>query len=174
MTDPFGFLLRDILQFDSSLAEATRRITHAKRTCDLILGVGDGKANDFSGFQYSPHVATVIKPTNLLPANATWHPPIDDVVYWGMDWICPNDNRMLAAQLRRHHGNLTAARTISDIVSYVGTGDVHIAIYEHASMHMYVATARPEGAKGTLGAYGRQFTKLDMAALFAEPPPAAL
>ena len=169
---PFGFLIRDVLQFDASLQQATERITKAKRTCDLILGVGDGKANDFSGFQYSPHVATVIKPTNLLPVNATWHPPIDDVVYWGMDWICPNDNRMLATQLRRHHGNLTAARTISDIVSYVGTGDVHIAIYEHASMHMYVATARPDGAPGPLEAYKRQFTRLDMDVLFAEQPPA--
>ena len=62
---PFGFLLRDILQFDSSLAEATRRITTATRTCDLIIGVGDGAANDFSSFQYSPSVATEIKTSGL-------------------------------------------------------------------------------------------------------------
>ena len=36
---------------------------------------------------------------NLLPVNKSWHPPIEDVVYWGMDWICPNDNRMLAHQV---------------------------------------------------------------------------
>lgn len=31
------------MQFDSSLAEAMRRMQVAHRTCDLILGVGDGK-----------------------------------------------------------------------------------------------------------------------------------
>jgi len=64
---PFTFLLRDILQFDEvracngslcfcekearsqhvlqlqSLEAAKARITDAHRTCDLILGVGDGK-----------------------------------------------------------------------------------------------------------------------------------
>ena len=168
---PFGFLIRDVLQFDASLDEATQRITNAKRTCDLILGVGDGDANDFSGFQYSSHVATVVKPDSLLPVNDTWHPPVTDVVYWGMDWICPNDNRMLAHQLTRHHGNLTAALTISDVVSYVSTGDVHVAVYDYAAMTMHVATARPDGSDGPLEAYKRQFTSLDMTALFAEKPP---
>lgn len=37
------YLLRDILQFDESLQKAMDRISSAHRTCDLILGVGDGK-----------------------------------------------------------------------------------------------------------------------------------
>ena len=37
------YLLRDILQFDKSLEEAMQRMSSAKRTCNLILGVGDGK-----------------------------------------------------------------------------------------------------------------------------------
>lgn len=40
---PLQYLLRDILQFDDSLQKAIQRITSAHRTCDLILGVGDGK-----------------------------------------------------------------------------------------------------------------------------------
>ena len=40
---PFPFLLRDILQWDSSLGDSMKRITNEHRTCDLILGVGDGK-----------------------------------------------------------------------------------------------------------------------------------
>ena len=78
---------------------------------------------------------------------------------------------MLSEQLSRFHGNLTAALTISDVVSYVGTGNLHVAVYEPAAMRMYVATARPDGASGPLYAYQRQFTQLDMARLFAEPPP---
>ena len=39
------------------------------------------------------------------------------------------------------------------------------------AMHMYVATARPDGGSGPLYAYQRQFTRLDMANLFAEAQP---
>ena len=84
---PFSYLIRDILQFDGTLEAATHRIQSATRTCDLILGVGAGKENSFSGFQYSPHVANVIKDHNLAPVNDSWHPPISEMVYWGMDWI---------------------------------------------------------------------------------------
>lgn len=165
---PFGFLIRDVLQFDRSLDEALHRITSARRTCDLLLGVGDGNANAFRGIQYSPSVANVFDDTNLRPLNDSWHPRIPQVVYWGMDWICPNDNAMLAHQLQRFHGNITVANTIEHITSYVTTGDLHIAIYDHSAMKMYIATAKREGAKGPLQAYQRQFTELDMAALFAE------
>ena len=37
------YLLRDILQYDATLSDSVSRIAHAHRTCDLILGVGDGK-----------------------------------------------------------------------------------------------------------------------------------
>ena len=37
------YILRDILQFDKTLIDATSRLSNAHRTCDLILGVGDGK-----------------------------------------------------------------------------------------------------------------------------------
>lgn len=78
---PFAFLIRDILQYDNTLAEADARITNAKRTCDLILGVGDGSANAFHGYRYAPSVATVFDDTNLLPLEE-WHPRIPEVVYW--------------------------------------------------------------------------------------------
>jgi len=37
------YLLRDILQYDVTLSDSMSRIANAHRTCDLILGVGDGK-----------------------------------------------------------------------------------------------------------------------------------
>ena len=111
-------------------------------------------------------------PRRLIPVNDTWHKPIDDVVYWGMDWICPNDNKMLGDQLSKFHGNITAENTISDVISYVGTGNLPVAIYDHAAELMYAATAAPDGASGPKYAYQRQFTRLDMAAIFSEEAPA--
>jgi len=50
--NPFTFLLRDVLQFDKNLDESIHRMKNTKRTCDLILGVGDGKpeVNSFRAF----------------------------------------------------------------------------------------------------------------------------
>ncbi len=49
---PFTFLMRDIIQFDQTVDDSISRIANAKRTCDLILGVGDGKLGYFRGFEY--------------------------------------------------------------------------------------------------------------------------
>lgn len=75
------------------------RMTNAHRTCDLILGVGDGKVSSyelcgisdvntceqidsFRGVEYSKSVANFFTPENLQP-EADWHPRIPGVVYWG-------------------------------------------------------------------------------------------
>lgn len=42
--NPFTFVLRDVLQWDSSLEQSVARMKTTKRTCNLILGVGDGKS----------------------------------------------------------------------------------------------------------------------------------
>lgn len=50
---PFVYLLRDILEFDNTVFESVDRIENANRTCNLILGVGDGKAETARSFAYS-------------------------------------------------------------------------------------------------------------------------
>jgi isopenicillin-N N-acyltransferase-like protein len=124
-------LLRDILQFDLTLDDSINRITRSsndlltftytcvERTCDLILGVGDGKLATVRSFQYSSSVANVIDDINILPRNDSWHPAIHNVVYHGMDWNCPGFNLVLGQQLSKFHGNITVENTISDIVAKV-------------------------------------------------------
>ena len=100
---------------------------NSKRTCNLILGVGDGKItpseNDelipFHAFQYSHSVANIQTDKNMMPQNDTWHPRIDQMVYYGMDWLCPGYDIPLHKQLKSLHGELTPENTISDVVSIV-------------------------------------------------------
>ena len=92
---------------------------------------------------------------DTLRPEADWHPHIRDVVYWGMDWLCPAYSSVLARQINHYHGNLTAYNTIHDIVSIVQTGDLHVAVYDLARMVMFVATARGEGEGGPPMAYDR-------------------
>ncbi len=44
-----------------------------RRTCNLILGVGDGNKGYFRGFQVSHSVCNVVNDTHPLPKNDTWH-----------------------------------------------------------------------------------------------------
>ena len=95
---PFTFILRDILQFDGSLTKAMSRISTANRTCDLILGVGDGNLPvgeaPFRGVQYSHDVANFFVDTDMQPVNDTWHPRIQDMVYYGAfdgEWMVRDD-----------------------------------------------------------------------------------
>eukprot|EP01062_Namystynia_karyoxenos_P002932 TRINITY_DN11021_c0_g1_i1.p1 TRINITY_DN11021_c0_g1~~TRINITY_DN11021_c0_g1_i1.p1 ORF type:complete len:449 (+),score=172.38 TRINITY_DN11021_c0_g1_i1:78-1424(+) len=172
---PFIFLLRDILHKDRTLENAIERMQTAKRTCDLILGVGDGKkgaggGKGFRGFQYSSSVCNVIDDTNLAP-KADWHAPIDNIVYWGMDWICPGDTQALQNQLRKHYGKLTAEIAIRDVTAVETSGDTHLAYYDLHNMGMWVSFARQSYLSGPNSAYARQFTHIDLKKLFAEPRP---
>jgi len=167
---PFTYILRDILQFDNSLQDAEKRITDAHRTCDLILGVGDGNAKEFRGIQYSFSVANFYTDTDMMPV-ADWHPRMNDVVYYGMDWLCPGYSIVLHDQIQKFYGNITAENTLREITSITETGNLHIAIYDLTNMIVHTANARRDGAQGPLNAFQRQFVRLDFNAIFAEQPP---
>lgn len=162
---PFTYLLRDILQFSDSLDEAMEKTVSAHRTCSLLFGYGDGKNDSFRGVQYSHSVAIFFTDTNLQP-TADWHPHIKDIVYWGMDWLCPGYSSVLAAQLERFHGNLTAEVTIHDVLPIVQTGDLHVAVYDLTNNLMFVSYARADGETGPQYAYDRSFVQLNMTEMF--------
>jgi len=168
---PFIFLLRDILAHDYSVDDATLRIAMHRRTCDLILGVGDGKLSEFKGYQYSYSTIKVVNDVDLIPLNDTWHPRMDGIVYWGMDWICPAYNLVLSQQLKKYYGKLTPEIAIQQISSVEKSGDNHLAFYDLTNMNMYVSFAAQHNVGGKVAAYDRQFTKFDVRKLFSEPKP---
>eukprot|EP01090_Pellita_catalonica_P009075 TRINITY_DN20142_c0_g1_i1.p1 TRINITY_DN20142_c0_g1~~TRINITY_DN20142_c0_g1_i1.p1 ORF type:complete len:404 (+),score=67.83 TRINITY_DN20142_c0_g1_i1:125-1213(+) len=167
---PFIFLLRNILQFDYTVDDAISRMVNAARTCDLILGVGDGKLGEFRGFEYSYSTLKVFDDMNMQP-NETWHPRIPDTVYWGMDWLCPAYNKVLGTLMDRYHGEITPEVAIKSISAVEQSGDNHIAFYDLTDMELYVSFAAPSTAKGPAAGYARQYTKWDLKTLFAETKP---
>jgi isopenicillin-N N-acyltransferase like protein len=98
---------------------------------------------------------------------------IEDVVYNGMDWNCPNYDSVLAAQLQKYHGQIDENVGVRNILPTVQTGDLHIALYDLTDMTMHVSFCRKSDAPETEPqyAYERQFTRLRMNDLFAEPNP---
>ena len=48
---PWMLVVRNILQGTSNIDDALQSVQEANRTCNLILGVGDGKAGRVSGIE---------------------------------------------------------------------------------------------------------------------------
>jgi len=156
---PWHFLLRDILQFDMTLDDAINRMANAARTCNIYLGIGDGNQRQFRLFEYGWSELLVFN-----PLNTPFTPRIPDIVYRGVNQDC------LSQQLQKYSAqhNVTAINTIRDVVSISKTGDLHIAVYDHNHMIMYVANARSTKETGPLPAYNRQFVQFNMNALFSQ------
>jgi len=164
---PFTYVLRDILQFDQTLLDGVSRLASAHRTCDLILGVGDGKSHRFNGIQYGASVCNIMDDSNLKPI-APWHLPLNHTVYFGMDWLCPGYNSVLYNQLNKYYGILTPQNAIQDVMAIVQTGDLHVYVTDLVKMEVYVAHAAKDGVKGPPKAYDRSYIKLDMNTVFAQ------
>jgi isopenicillin-N N-acyltransferase-like protein len=176
---PFTYILRDVLQYDKSLDDSKFRMENANRTCNLILGVGDGKNEIFNSVRYSHSVADFFDDKNMEPGPictepqpCDWHPRIDNVVYHGMDWNCPAYTQRLGEEITKYYGQITPELIISDLIAKTCTGDVHNAVYDLTDNFMYVAVASPHGAdSSTKQAYKNSYIKLDMEKLFAESKP---
>ena len=169
------FILRDVLKYDDSRTAAIERIQNDERTCNLIIGIGDGEEGVVNGIEYSGYVATPYNDTTLIPVNDTWHWQIDGVVYNGMDWDCPAYNQKLAEQMDLYHGSITEVNTVHDILPTVQTGDLHIVVYDLTARQAHISFMRSSTADESEPhyAYERQFSRIDMDSLFAvEMPPA--
>ncbi len=171
---PFVYALRDILEFDNSYEDSVKRLQDANRTCDLILGVGDGKAKTARSFAYSAGDLFVFDDKNLQPWNNTadtWHPRFPDMVWHAMDWLCPGYSIPMAAQIKNLYGELTPQNIISNIAGVVQTGDVHAAVYDLTDQQLFVSFMARVNGTGPEMAYDRSWTQLDLPSLFALPPP---
>jgi len=166
---PFIFLLRDILQYDETLDDAVNRMINTQRTCDLTLAVGDGKLGEVRAMEYSASVLDVFDDSNMMPYNETWHPRIKNIIYLGMDWLCPSYNLVLSQQLKKYYGNINPQNAIQYISAVEESGSNHIGIYDLTDMQLYVSFAAPHNVGGPVEAYSRQFTQFDVKTLLNEP-----
>lgn len=141
---------------------------NTKRTCNLILGVGDGNKGYFRGFQYSHSTLNVVDDINPLPKNDTWHPAIKDTVYWGMDWLCPAFHERLAEMLTKYHGSITAEATIRYILPGLNSGNLQSVIYDLSHEMVYFAYGYINESDHHIDSFKRPYIGLDLKQMFAE------
>lgn len=136
-----------------------------KRTCNLILGVGDGKS-EFRSFQYSHSVCNVVGDTNPLP-KADWHPAIENTVYYGMDWNCPAFHIRLHELLDKYHGQINSELAIRSIVPGLNSGNLQVVVYDLTNEYVYFAFGHVNEGGKRVNAYMRPFIGLNLTEIFA-------
>jgi hypothetical protein len=167
---PFIFVSRYILQYSETVDDALAYITNVHRTCHLLIGVADGKLNTARLVQYSHSKVNYFDDLNLQPFTE-WHPRIPNVVYDGMDWLCPSYQYKLYQQITAQYGQITPESTIQNISAVVKTGNLHTAVYDLSDNILYVANAHGSNEHGLIPAYQRQFIKLDVNIEYARTQP---
>jgi len=131
-----------------------------KRTCNLILGVGDGKS-EFRSFQYSHSVCNVVDDKTQLPKQ-DWHPLIENAVYYGMDWLCPSFHERLHELLAENHGAITGELAVRKIVPGLNSGNLQVAVYDLSYKKVYFAYGYVNPANKRVNAYMRPYIMLDL------------
>ena len=84
-----------------------------------------------------------------------------------MDWPCQAGNLVIMAdQIQKYYGSITAEILIASFASLTGTGDNHLCWYDLTNQIIYVSFAAPFAVSGSPNAFDRQFTAFDLNVLF--------
>lgn len=167
---PWHFLLRDILQFDETIDDATNRMVNTRRTCSIFVGVGSHLDGQLRIFQYA-HETLQEFDDNNFPLY-TEHPRFKGFVYVDKH-TQPSHNPCMETLVKDIYGAITPINTIHHLVAQLGTGDIHAAVYDYANNDVYVGIAGgsvpgvldvPAGQ--ILPAYNRPWLRFNMTAQF--------
>jgi len=161
---PWPFIMRDIIQFDKTMDDAYSRITNAKRTCPIWIGLGDGQS--FTAVQYS-YQEVNFWDYESYPNYIPGHPQIPDVVYVDKH-VQPSHDPCFSSLLQEYYGRLDAENTIKYITSQLETGDTHLAVMDFENNLFYVANASPFVNNSFIPAYMRPAVRLNMTQLFSD------
>jgi hypothetical protein len=159
--EPFMNVLRRVLQYSTSLSTGLEIIQNANRTCSIWSGVGDGNAdeNQFRLVDYDYAHAI-----NYTWSNSPITPTYPDVVYISESELC------FYEQLSKFvNGTVTVQAVTQTILPQAQTGNLQAVLYDYSDWSLYVANAGPPGTPmPEANAWNRQYTRFDLASLFAE------
>jgi hypothetical protein len=138
---------------------------NAHRTCTVHVGVGDGGTNTFRGVEMAKDAFEVFNWTSI---NYTNHPAIKDVVYWDKHQQ-PSHFDCLPELIEAAYGTITAEYLALNVSGIGETGDYHSVSFDYEAQIAFFANSRKTNVStGNLNAYARQYTWLNISALFNE------
>jgi hypothetical protein len=160
----WNFMLQDILQFDMDADQAISRIATANRTCSFFIGLADTNNNQFKIVEYSHEKVNVFNDKNF-PSYPN-HDLFQNLVFLDKH-VQPSSNACFNDLMHQYYGQLTAETVVQYVTALEATGDMHIAVMDHKSRHMFISVAAPADANGNaVPSYTRPFMKVDVNALW--------
>jgi hypothetical protein len=167
-----ALVIRRLLQFANSTAEAVHMAQTAHRTWAVFLGLGDA-SDAFRVVAYRQPDA-VAYDDQSLPA-VTKQPALQGVAYVDRH-PQPSADTTMSTLLAQMHGQMTGLAIAERVPRAIQSGDVHLAVYDFHLQKSWVAT----GVTNDVGAYEpggmafeRPLVEFSWNDLFDEPPPAA-
>lgn len=165
------FVLRDLLAFAKNRAEAEAYVQQVPRTWGIFIGVGDFESQKFDLIAYKQESAVTY--TDETMPSVTGQPYMESVCYVDKHPQPSGDgpNGTLPTALADHYGNINQ-ETVTVIVNYHQTGDVHIAAYDFGASQMIVSIGRVDhdgkyGVNGQWKAFNRPYLRFDLNDLWA-------
>ena len=108
----------------------------------------------------------MINDTHPLPKYQTFHLPIENTVYHGMDWNCPSFYIRLHEMLEKYHGQIDAENTIRYIVPGLNSGNLQAVVYDLSNEWVYIAYGYIEENGKKIDAFNRPYIGLNLKNLF--------
>eukprot|EP01147_Barroeca_monosierra_P002763 gene2762-5620_t len=168
---PFHFIIRDLAQYDITIADALNRIYNNRRTCSIHLGIGSSHDSVFRAVEYS-HEEVIVYDDFNYPAYEPAHPLLKGVVFINKH-AQPSNDVCMGSLMERFYGNLTAETTIRYVLGNTASGDMHATFYEYSTNTLYVSiagqkiSASGQPVEGLAPAHARPWFRLDMNKLFS-------
>ncbi len=143
---PMPFLLRDILQFDTDLEEATNRLRFAERTNCYVYVIGDGEAQNSKAYLTDRELFRVYTSEDFQTLLSSVEPETEFQGHEGVIFGGHN-NSMINNQVTENYGRITEDLIKQEFNPALAMKDnLQIAIYNLTKMTIQVANA--EGDKG--------------------------
>lgn len=161
--EAWTFITRDILR-SFSFDDALQTLRQSNRTCAIHLGIGS-QTNEFVGAEVSSKEIIFFNDTSI---DYPEHPVFPGIVYWDK-YEQPTSSFCFSDLFTSQYGHIDATFLATTLAPMAETGDLHAAIFDYNSNVAFFANARKSNCtSGSLYSYNRQFTRLDMRALFEE------
>jgi len=161
--EAWTFVTRDLLSAPD-FTSAISLLNHANRTCAIHLGISSSK-NDFIGAEVVGEEVIYFNDTSI---NYPQHPIFKGMVYWDKH-SQPTPSYCFPDLFQQQYGHITAESLATVVAPMAETGSLHSVVWDYVTMQAYFANARKTNATdGDVKSFTRQFTRLNMSALFAE------
>jgi hypothetical protein len=183
--EPDALVIRDIMQFANSRADAIAFTESIKRTwvspppplptppSPSYLGqlpqpvadpmppspqaifIGVGEENGFNALGYREKDLQVFGPGNIT--SITHMPVLSGMTYIDKHPQPSHDNTTLPALMAKYHGSMDYSAAVQYIPRLTQSGDLHAAIYDWSTMSAYIAVGKinAQGQYGEDGVSGK-------------------